>query len=127
MSYCRWSTDDFQCDLYCYEHVDGTWTTHVAGNRVIWTHPEGGTLFDLPKQEEGDEAFAAWREKRLARHEAFDKAETVPIGGPYDGQTLKDATLADFKARLIELRAAGYNFPDYVLDTVDEEIAELAA
>lgn len=26
MSYCRWTS---QCDLYCYKHVDGTWTTHV--------------------------------------------------------------------------------------------------
>lgn len=26
MSYCRWSTDDFKCDLYIYEDVAGGWT-----------------------------------------------------------------------------------------------------
>src|SRR5687767_6611694 len=39
MSYCRWSTDDFQCDLYCYEDVSGGFTTHVAGRRKIWDAP----------------------------------------------------------------------------------------
>lgn len=29
MSYCRWSTDDFTCDLYCYESSEG-YVTHVA-------------------------------------------------------------------------------------------------
>lgn len=33
-------------------------------------------------------------------------------------------TLKDLKARLLELRAAGYNFPDYVLKDVEGEIAE---
>jgi hypothetical protein len=31
MSYCRWSCDDFRSDVYTYAHIDGTWTTHVAG------------------------------------------------------------------------------------------------
>jgi len=126
MSYCRWSTDDFQCDLYCYEHVDGTWTTHVAATRPIWTPPEGGTLLDLPDPDAGKEAFDAWAVKHKARDDALEKAEHVDIGGPYDGETFRDVTLADFKARLLHLREVGYNFPDYVLETVDEEMAESA-
>lgn len=127
MSYCRWSNDDFQCDLYCYEHVDGTWTTHVATNRPVWTPPEGGTLLDIPKPDEPKEAFDAWLVKHNARHEALDKAEHVEIGGSYDGQTFKDATIDDFLARLLALREAGYNVPDYVIETVKEEVAEEAA
>jgi hypothetical protein len=37
MSYCRWSSDNYNCDLYCFEHVDGYYQTYVAGNRVrVW-------------------------------------------------------------------------------------------
>lgn len=29
MSYCRWSSDNFKCDVYVYADVSGGWTTHV--------------------------------------------------------------------------------------------------
>ena len=70
MSYCRWSTDDFACDLYCYESA-AEYVTHVKS-----------------------------------------------------GATFIDGDLAGFKARLLSLRAEGYRFPDYVLETVDGEIAD---
>lgn len=89
MSYCRWSSDNFECDLYCYSDVNGGYTTHVAGRR-----------------RQGD--------------------ELVAIGLPHDGKTFNDATLEEFKERLLSLRAAGYSFPNYVLETVDAEIAEEA-
>ena len=34
MSYCRWSSDDFQCDVYVYESECG-WVVHVARRRRI--------------------------------------------------------------------------------------------
>ncbi len=38
MSYCRWSSDNTNCDLYCYEDCSGGFTTHVAGFRLrLWT------------------------------------------------------------------------------------------
>lgn len=39
MSYCRFSTDDYQCDVYVYEDVGGWWSTHVAGNRPVYAEP----------------------------------------------------------------------------------------
>ena len=36
MSYRRWSSDDFQCDVYVYESVAGGFVTHVAANRVVF-------------------------------------------------------------------------------------------
>lgn len=33
MSYCRWSSMNWMCDVYVYEDVDGGWATHVAGRR----------------------------------------------------------------------------------------------
>lgn len=38
MSYCRWSSMDFKCDLYIYEAEDGI-AIHVASNRVIGDVP----------------------------------------------------------------------------------------
>jgi hypothetical protein len=109
MSYCRWSSDNFRCDLYCYEDAGGGWTTHVAGAR--YRDPRQARA--IVHAESGKAA--------LARAEA---AKMDPIGGPFDGQTFNDPTLEAFKARLLELRAAGYRFPDYVLEDVDAEIAE---
>lgn len=44
MSYCRWSSMNWgcdvyvyeDCDVYVYEDCDGGWTTHVAGRRRIF-------------------------------------------------------------------------------------------
>lgn len=33
MSYCRWSSNNWDCDVYVYEDVAGGWTIHVAGRR----------------------------------------------------------------------------------------------
>ena len=123
MSYCRWSTDSFQCDLYCYEDASGGWTTHVAGNRVVGDPPrEDWSL--LGQGEEGGKAF-------FKQHEALmdwlDTAERKPIGLPHDGESFNDGTLEAFRERLVMLRAAGYRFPDHVFESVDEEIAEAAA
>ena len=34
MSYCRWSSDNFQCDVYCYADVSGGYTTHVKDGKT---------------------------------------------------------------------------------------------
>lgn len=115
MSYCRWSSNNFACDLYCYADARGGWTTHVANNRVVRDVPKVDHMLPL-----NDEKFLA--ELRV-QHAFLDTAERAPIGLPYDGKTFNDPTLEDFRARLVMLREVGYNFPDYVLESVDEEIA----
>lgn len=39
MSYCRFSSDDYQCDVYVYQDGNGGWTTHVAGSRYLFKEP----------------------------------------------------------------------------------------
>lgn len=120
MSYCRWSSDDFSCDLYCYEHVDGTWTTHVASTRYVGEVP---TLPLFPQVADASEWIAA----KKAQTSWLSKAETAPIGLPHDGETFKDPTLEAFLSRLLALRSVGYSFPDGVLYTVRQEIAAAPA
>lgn len=33
MSYCRWSSNHGECDVYVYHNVSGAWTLHVAGRK----------------------------------------------------------------------------------------------
>jgi len=118
MSYCRWSTNDFQCDVYVYEDVAGGWTTHVANNRVKYAEP-------LPPHVPFDgENMDAWLERHNKVMEMVHNATRVPIGGPSDGQTFNDATPGKCAGWLEVLRSEGYIVPQYAIDTLKEEEAE---
>lgn len=114
MSYCRWSSDNWKCDLYCYADSTGGWTTHVASNRIVVELPE------LPEftPETSEEYFKVHAEQS----KLLDDCKRVSIGLEFDGDSFNDSTIEDFRDRLIMLREAGYSFPDYVLERVQEEI-----
>jgi hypothetical protein len=125
MSYCRWSNDDFRCDLYCYEDVAGGWTTHVAARRYVGSserpHEEWRLLLG------NDEEQAEFWRQHAALHEWLEKAQLVPPGLGHDGKTFHDYSLEDFLARLLMLQGAGYFFPPSVIDDVRQEIKEKSA
>lgn len=122
MSYCRWSSMDFKCDLYCYEDVRGGWTTHVAGNKVV-----SPVISDAPIRLLlnggwlGMRLYTWWHNLHMW---TVGHGKRKPLGGPYAGASFNDSDLYAFKARLRMLRSAGYRFPDYVLQSVDDEIDE---
>lgn len=120
MSYCRWSTDDFQCDLYCYQSTDGV-ETHIAGNRLHWK-------IELPPQVDL-EFFKNGKIKRgsLKRHfhrwgkimrlmEDKSNYERKSIGLAYDGQSFTDSTPKEWHTTLLLLKCAGYKFPFHLID-----------
>lgn len=115
MSYCRFSSDDFQCDVYVYEDCYGGWTTHVASCHRVFREP-------LPPviewSEDNHEAFCE-RDTRVM--EMVDKAELVPIGLPHDGAFFNDETPGECAERLKELKAMGYLVPQYAIDALLEE------
>lgn len=118
MSYCRWSSDNFKSDVYSYEHCDGYYATHVAGNRLTAPLPE----VDMSLLSSDP---AEWQKQYRAQHDALDRIGREPIGLPYDGETFEDSTLGAFLNTLLMLRGVGYYVPEYALDLVREEIAEL--
>ena len=123
MSYCRWSTDDFKCDLYCY-CSDRGYETHVATRRrsyitppppfVAWRHGEDN---------------AAWFERHRVISDMEEGRDYTlePIGLPCDGQSFTDDSLEEFLARVRSLRAMGYACPDELEAEIEAEITEEAA
>lgn len=126
MSYCRWSTDDFLCDLYVYEHYEGFWAIHVAAIRRVYHKPL--PPHDLrPFPVNGSRGKQRrWVRRLWLRQRAVDRwpRHTKRIGGPHDGESFDEPTIEDAIARCEALRAAGYRFPDYVLTDLREEVLE---
>lgn len=122
MSYCRFSSDDFQCDVYVYEDCMGGFTTHVAGRRVVYKEALPPRV---PLDKEHIDAFVA-REVRIG--EMVDAATRVEIGLPHDGESFNDPDAAACAERLESLRALGYRVPQYAIDMLrDEAVGEDAA
>lgn len=107
MSFCRWSSMNFGCDLYCYESIEG-YVTHVASLRVVGDIPEVDSSLFLNYTDENVEKFF---EQQKAQFDFLDTAERKPIGLKYDGQTFYDDK-ETFLSRLNMLREEGYKFPE---------------
>ena len=121
MSYCRWSSDNWRCNLYCYE--GGGWTTHVAGRQRVGVENLPPNPLGIIGKLDPDE----WMLRYKAHHVALESLPFADIDLPHAGETFHDATLEEFKERLLYLRGIGYHFPDHVLERVNEEIADAAA
>lgn len=113
MSYCRFSSDDFQCDVYVYADCMGGYTTHVATRRrIVKTKlPPPVDLSDVK----------AWIKRDRKVNKILAKAKLVPIGLPFDGERFNDETASGCADRLDELRGLGYTVPQYAIDALRAE------
>ena len=114
MSYCRWSSDAFRSDVYCYEDCNGGYTIHVA--RMRHEHP-CETRIDMSSPESKMESLVKQREE-------LNKSTLVKINLPYDGETYNEPTIDLCIDRLLELREAGYYVPQSAIDRLEEELKE---
>jgi len=139
MSYCRFSSNNFWCDVYVYEDVNGGWTTHVAANRHVirpipkipwhWM-PRLGRYDNATRRVIYPNRFVAavawvWLRILVASDRLhFWSVGVFPrrkIGLPHDGAMFNDDTPAGCVVRLEELRAFGYKVPQYAIDALREE------
>jgi len=122
MSYARWSTDDFRCDVYVYADVMGGWTTWVAGSRHILTDDQ------LPPPEEYDpddeQSFVRWYRRHQEVMRLIGKAPMVDIGLPYDGERFNHDTPGECADNLEMLRDLGYNVPEDAITRLRKEQPE---
>ena len=120
MSYCRWSSDDHQCDLYVYHDHRDVWLTHVAARRIHYLRP-------LPPPVNPVQAWAAYIDRYNVVQRLFDQSPLEPIGLPHDGATFEDESPGACADRVAALRALGYRCPDGVEETLRDEQAALDA
>jgi hypothetical protein len=124
MSYCRWSSDDYQCDVYVYEDVGGGWTTWVAGRT---RRLREGVSFPPPVDSESD--FAGWFERMRAVGRMVDSDhegllwDWVDLPDLPEGDHFNDATPGECADRLEWLRERGFSVPQYAIDALREESA----
>lgn len=116
MSYCRWSSDNWKCDLYCYADVSGGYTTHVAGRKRVGHIPDVPDILTTPSDE--------WTKAYKTQMAALKSTKLIDIGLPYDGMSFNDDDLESFLDRVNCLKEAGYRVPMYVLEDIEEEIEE---
>jgi hypothetical protein len=140
MSYCRFSSMNWQCDVYVYEDVMGGWTTHVARQRrvfgpipdvpwgklltfgeydrearkmvypSIWHRAASNLFFGL---------VAFWHNK--VHMGTLRWIPLRPIGLQHDGASFNDATPGECANRLEHLRSLGYVVPQRAIDALREE------
>lgn len=115
MSYCRWSSDGFWCDLYCYQHVEGFFMTHVARSR----RPRRVTDIDWSSAE-ALQASVDQQRKDLA--DPTNQPE--PIGLPHDGENICDDTIGGMIATMKRLKSVGYNVPDWAIKVAEDQLCE---
>lgn len=120
MSYCRFSSDNWKCQLYCYEDVSGGFTTHVASRK----HQGEAPVLDMDGLAHDRITPAEFQTQYDAQSKWLETTELLAIGLKYDGMQFNDPDLESFLARLLHLRDVGYIFPDYVIASVREEIED---
>ncbi len=114
MSYCRWSTNDYRCDVYVYQSSEG-WDTHVARHRH--EVPDGA----FPPPVDPSEDLDGWVLRSEVVRALIHEAERKPIGLRYDGESYVDATPGECADRLEQLRALGYRVPQSAIDSLRAE------
>ena len=118
MSFCRFSDDDHRCDFYAYESAHG-FELYLAKTRVDW-EPLPSALspeaLELPPQE--------WAARHAAYMEALNNAPRHPINHPEAGGHFIYQSLPELRGKIAELSQQGFITPDWLLPSLDQEIAE---
>lgn len=118
MSICRFL--DYRCDLYIYESAQGI-ECHVAANRRV----------DEPKEpdwpicrSDDDEAVAQYFADYREFMSNLEACEIVKIGLPYDGDWRTFAEWSELLEYVLMLKETGYWVPDWVIESIREEVTE---
>lgn len=115
MSYCRWSSDDFRCDLYVYGASDGV-VIHVASMRY------DVPVADYPPPMELDaDNIEAWMVRHRTVMALIAAAPKVAIGLPYDGESYYGLTEHEAAEKVRELIRVGYRCDPSVADDLEAE------
>lgn len=117
MSYCRFSTDDFQSDVYVYPDLYDGITVDVADYRIDYMLP-------LPPQVDPSDT-EAWLARHLKVRNLADRSPRRLIGLSRDGGHYSSLTYREAADLLQSLADEGYRVPDGVIDDLRHEADEM--
>lgn len=123
MSYCRFSDDDFSCDAYIYQSLDG-WMIHVAGARLAEPLPRTAHLIPTGTDISNPKKWEAYFAAKVESSKLLETAEFAAINHPLAGASLRLSSLEECLAKVIELKSDGFRVPDFVVEAMRDEIAE---
>ena len=113
MALCRFS--DYQCDLYIYESALGI-ECHVARSRYE-NEPEPPSF---PAGVNEAEWAQFWRDYEAYRSQ-IDAARLLPIDLSADGTWEIFSTWGELLDHVRHLKSLGYQVPDWVINSINEE------
>lgn len=113
MSYCRFSSDNWKSDIYCYESDMGI-VINVAATKIdgIPEIPSWGVV----SAEEYMEAVKV-QSDYMDNHQSARRE----IGLPYDGQYFLCGSYQQAYHKLVELKEVGYYVPEYAIANMKED------
>ncbi len=118
MSYCRWSSDNFTCDLYCYEDARGGFITHVAGARQrTWFR-----FFCWLTDKRWNLESTRYRTFRFNWIYFPQRLTHKNIKLPESEETFYDNTVEEFYERIRGLVKIGYKVPKNLLSEIKRNI-----
>ena len=112
MSYCRFSSDYFDCDLYVYEDFMGSYCIHIASSRYVFDRTP------LVSTKNVDDFV----KNHMYVMEALKTAKTENIELPYSGESFYFSELKDALEKIKELKELGYIVHDSIISSIEEEI-----
>lgn len=115
MALCRLS--DYQCDLYIYETAEGI-VCNVA-TRHLENEPEPLSFCELI---EGRMTAAEFTAAYNARSDVIDSLPLIDIDLPHAGQFRTFSAWGELLEYVTELKALGHRVPDWVVESIEEEI-----
>ena len=119
MSFCRFTDNNCRCDFYAYES-EGGFRLHVAASRVVWDAPPDPFAAEVvlsAPEEWWARMVQTWRQ---ALTEAKRKAITLDGAG----ESHIFETLPGVRECIADHIGRGFQAPDWLLESLDEEIAE---
>ena len=110
---------DGLCDVYAYESDEG-YQVHLSSKRIMGPQPYVPYLEFSKDQVTSEEFFEAYQ----LYMKALENSAYVNNNLPYGMESCCCESLEHFLSKMLELREVGYLFPDYVIETIIEEMNE---
>lgn len=134
MSYCRWSSDDHQCDVYVWADVAGGYRTEVAvRRRQFRAEVSMPPPVVFPVGEAGSSERTEWASETSRRMSAVSAMlddenegvlwDWVDVPSPTGVTSFWDDSPGETAERLEVLRECGVNVPQYAIDSLRAEVS----